>query len=92
VFMQSSTCEPSSMFVPYYLPIFSISDIILVSSLDDENEDENSPLPTYLPSIGSIEHDLFPTPSLPRWVHTTRKVVSDIVNDPTYQHQTHSQF
>ena len=29
---------------------------------------------------------------LPRWVHSTCEVASDIVDDPRDQHQTHSQF
>jgi hypothetical protein len=36
--------------VPYSIPI-------LVSSLDDDNEDENPPLPTHLPPDDSIEHE-----------------------------------
>jgi hypothetical protein len=53
------------------IPNFYVSDPILVSSSDDDSEDENPPLPTHLPPVGSIEHEPTPTPPLPRWVHTT---------------------
>jgi hypothetical protein len=54
-------CDPSLTFVPSFVPI-------LVSSSDDDNEDENPPLPTHLPLDDSIEHEPTPTPLLPRWV------------------------
>jgi hypothetical protein len=56
------------------------------------SEDENPPLPAHLPPDESIEHEPTPTPSLPRWVHSTQEAVGDLVGDPSYQHQTHSQF
>jgi hypothetical protein len=80
------------MFVPSSLPIFSINDPTLVSSSDDDSEDENPPLPSHLPPVGSIEHEPAPTPQLPRWVHTTREVANDLFDDPTNQHRTRSQF
>ena len=57
----SSACEPSSPFVPSY---------DLVYSSDDDNEDENPPLPTHPPPYES-EPEPTPTPSLPRWVRST---------------------
>jgi hypothetical protein len=44
----SSDCDPSSTFVPSSIPI-------LVSSSDDDNEDENPPLPAHLPPDESFE-------------------------------------
>jgi hypothetical protein len=58
---------------------------ILVSSLDDENEDENPPLPSHLPLDESIEHEPAPVPILLRWVHSTQEATSDIVGDPRDQ-------
>jgi hypothetical protein len=72
----SSTCKPSSTFVPSFVPI-------LVSSSDDDNEDENPPSPTHLPPDESLEPE--PAPSLPRWVYSTREVVGDLVSDPSDQ-------
>jgi hypothetical protein len=66
VFVPSSTCEPSLVFVPYFVPIMVYS-----SSLDDENEDENPPLPAHLPSDESIEPEPTLAPPLPRWVPST---------------------
>jgi hypothetical protein len=85
VIVPSSSCEPSSMFVPYFVHI-------LVSSSDDDREDENPPLPAHLPPYESIELEPTPTPSLPRWglKSSTREVVGDLVSDPSNQHQTHS--
>jgi hypothetical protein len=60
----SLACKPSSTFVPSYVHI-------LVSSSDDDNKDENPPLPTHLPLDESIEPEPAPTPLLPRWVHST---------------------
>jgi hypothetical protein len=44
----SSTCDPSSIFLPSSIPI-------MVSSLDDDSEDENPPPPSHVPSNESIE-------------------------------------
>jgi hypothetical protein len=63
VIVSSLAYEPSSMFVPYYVPI-------LVYSLDDDNEDENAPLPSHLPPDDSIEIEPTPTPPFPRWVYS----------------------
>jgi hypothetical protein len=84
-FVPSSACEPSSAFVPSY---------VLVSSSDDESEDENPPLPAHLPPDESIEPEPAPAPAtpLPRWVRSTREETSDLVGDPSYQHRTRSQF
>jgi hypothetical protein len=54
-FVPSSAYEPSSTSVPSSLPNFY--DPIMVSSLDDDNEDENPHLSIHLPSVGSIEHE-----------------------------------
>jgi hypothetical protein len=77
----SSACDPSSTFVPSSVPI-------LVSSSDDDSEDENPPPPTHLPQDESIEPKPTPTPSLPRWVYSTREVVGDLVGDTSDHHQT----
>jgi hypothetical protein len=66
--------------------------ILVSSSSDDDSEDENPPLPAHLPPDESIEHEPAPTPLLPRWVCSTREAVGDLVSDPSYQRQTHSQF
>jgi hypothetical protein len=58
----SSACETSSVFVPSY---------VLVSSLDDDSEDENPPQPTHLPPDESFEPEPAPAPLLPRWVCST---------------------
>jgi hypothetical protein len=57
--------DPYSTCVPYFLTI-SVS-----SSLDDECEDENTPPPIHLPPDDSIELELVPTSSLPRWLRST---------------------
>jgi hypothetical protein len=79
--VSSSACEPSSTFVPS-------SD--LVSSSNDDIEDENPPPPAHPPPDESFEPEPTPSPLLPRWVHSTREVVVDLVDDPSDQHQTHS--
>jgi hypothetical protein len=76
--VHSSTCEPSSMFVPSFVPI-------LVSSDDDDSEDENPPPPADLPPDGSFEPEQAPVPLLPRWVRSTREAAGDLVSDPSYQ-------
>jgi hypothetical protein len=81
----TTACEPCSTFVPSFVPI-------MVSSLDDDNEDESPTLPTHLPLDDSFEPKPAPTPPLPRWVHSTREAIRDIVGDPSYHHQTHSQL
>jgi hypothetical protein len=81
----SSACEPSLVFVPSFVPI-------LVSYSDDDNEDENPPLPTHLPPDESFELEPASAPPLLRWVHSIREVVGDLVGDPLDQHQTHSQL
>jgi hypothetical protein len=75
-----SACKPSSAFVPSSVPI-------LVSSPDDDSEDENPPLPAHLPPDESFEPEPAPAPSLPRWVRSTREAVGDLVGDPSYQRQ-----
>jgi hypothetical protein len=80
-----SALEPSSTFVPSFVPI-------LVSSSDDDSEDEHPPPLYQLPPDDSIELEPTLTPPLPRWVHSTREAVGDLIGDPSYQRQTHSQF
>jgi hypothetical protein len=53
-----------------YLTFF-ISDPILVSSSDDDNEDENPYPPAYLSLVESIEDEPSLAPPLPRWICTT---------------------
>jgi hypothetical protein len=79
----SSAWEPYSTFVPS-------SD--LVSSSDDDSEDENPPPPAHPPLDESFEPEPAPTPPLPRWVRSTREAVGDLVDDPSDQHHTCSQF
>jgi len=52
-------CEPSPTFVPLSLPI-------LVSSSNDDTEDENPPLPYKIPRDKPIEHEPAPTPQRPK--------------------------
>ena len=81
----SLACEPSSTDVPSSVPI-------LDSSSDDESEGENPPSTADIPPDDSIEPEQAPVPPLPRWVHSTREVVGDLVDDPSYQCRTRSQF
>jgi transposase InsO family protein len=81
----SSACKPSLVFVPSYVPI-------LVSSSEDESEDENPPPPANLPPDDSFEPEQAPVLPLPRWVRSTREAVGDLVDDPSDQHRTRSQF
>jgi hypothetical protein len=64
VFVPSSTCDPYSTFVPYF---------VLVYSSYDYNEDENPPPPTHIPPYESFECEttLALAPLLPRWVCST---------------------
>jgi hypothetical protein len=81
--VSSSAYEPYSMFV---------SSFDLVSSLDDDSEDENPPLPAHPPLDESFEPEPTPVPPLPRWVHSTREATSGFVSDPSDQCRTRSQF
>jgi hypothetical protein len=54
----------SSTFAPYFIPI-------LVSSLDDDRENENPPPLAHIPPDESIEHEPTPTPPLSIWVRST---------------------
>jgi hypothetical protein len=69
-FVPSLACDPSSTSMPSFLPKYS-NDPILVYSLDDDREDENTPLPTHLPIVKSIEHEPTLLSHLPRWVYST---------------------
>jgi hypothetical protein len=53
----NSMFVPSLVFVPYSLPIFSISDTIIVFSSNYDSEDENPPLPTHRSLVESNEHE-----------------------------------
>jgi hypothetical protein len=79
----SSTYEPCSAFMPSFVPI-------LVSSSNDDSEDENPPSPPHLPPDESFEPEPTLVPLLSRWVHSTREVVSGLVSDPLDQCQTRS--
>jgi hypothetical protein len=79
----SSACEPYLVFVPSSIPI-------LVSSSDDESEDDNPPLPTDIPPDESLEPEQEPVPPLPRWVCSIREAAGDIVGDPSDQRWTRS--
>jgi hypothetical protein len=60
----SSAYDPSLMFVPSSVPI-------MVSSSNDDIEDENPPPPTHLPPYESFELEPALVPPLPRWVYST---------------------
>jgi hypothetical protein len=79
VVVPSSACDPSSAFVP---------SSILVSSSNDDSKDENPPPSTHLPLDESFELEPTPTPSLPRWVCSTREATGDLVGDPSDQRRT----
>jgi hypothetical protein len=64
----------------------------MVSSSDDDSEDENPPLHAHLPPDESFEPEPAPIPPLPRWVCSTQEAVGDLVSDPSDQHRTCSQF
>lgn len=70
--------------MPPFVPIFS--------SLNNDNEDENSPLIAHLSLDESIKHELALAPQLPQWVHSTQEATSDLASDCTNQHHNHSQF
>jgi hypothetical protein len=65
MFVPSLACKTSLTFVPYSIPI------LVSSSLDDENYDENPPPHVCLPPDESIEPEPAPTRPLPRWVCST---------------------
>ena len=89
-------CEPNLVGVPSLA--YKLDSTIFPSSsssnfldrfptlvFDDDNEDENPPLPANVPPI-------YLAPILPRWVHSTCKATGDLVGDPRDPRQTHSQF
>jgi hypothetical protein len=82
----SSACKSSFVFVSTTIPI------MVSSSSDDDNENENPPPPTQLPLDESIEQEPAPAPPLPRWVHSTREAIGDLVGDHSDQRWTCSQF
>jgi hypothetical protein len=79
----SSTCEPYLVFMP---------SSNMVSSSDDDSEDENPPLPSHPPPNESFEPEPTPVPPLPRWLCSTREAVGGLVGDPSDQHRTRSQL
>jgi hypothetical protein len=90
-------CEPNSAGVPSSafepsLAVVPSSVSILDSSLDDDSENENPPLPADIPPDDSFEPEQAPVPPLPRWVCSTREAAGDVVGDPSDQRWTHSQF
>jgi hypothetical protein len=95
MFVPSLACEPNSTVAPssaYEPSLAFVPSSILVSSLDDDNEDENPPLPDHLPPVESFVPKPTPTPLLPRWVHSARQAIGDLVGDPSNQRRTCSQF
>jgi hypothetical protein len=85
-------CKPNSTFVPsssFHPSSTFVLSSILVSSLDDDSEDENPPPPTHLPLDRSFEPEPTPSTPLPRWVHSTPKSAGDLVGDPSDQRWTH---
>jgi hypothetical protein len=83
VVVPSSSCDPSLAFVPSF---------DMVSSSDDDSEDENPPLPAHPPPDESFDPELAPLPSLPRWVRSTREAIGGLVGDPSNQCRTRSHF
>jgi hypothetical protein len=74
MFVPSLTYDPFSMIVPSSIPNFSTNAHILVSSSNENNDNENPPMPAHLPPIGSIEQQLALASEFPRWIcHNTRR-------------------
>jgi hypothetical protein len=82
-FVRYMCCEPSSAFVPSFVPI-----LVSSSSSDDDSEDENTPLPSHLLPNESIKHEPTLAPSLLRWVRSRREEVGDLVSHPSDQCRT----
>jgi len=76
------------MIMPSFIPNYSPSASILVSSLDDDSEDGNLSFPTQLPPLGFVEHEHISTPNLPIWFCTTQEASGDFVSDSSNQHCT----
>jgi hypothetical protein len=70
----SSSYNPSSVFVPSFVPI-------LVSSSYDDSEDENPPPFVHLPADESIEPEPVLVPGLPRWSiqHEKQLVILSVI-------------
>ena len=82
----SLACEPDSMIVPSSSSSSSsFLDRFPTPISDDDNEDENTPLPAHVPPIA-------PAPMPPQWVRSTCEAAGDLVGDPRDQRQTRSQF
>ena len=71
-------CELDSAIVPSSYSSSKLLDRFPTPVSDDDNEDENPPLPAHVPPVA-------PAPMLPRWVRSTFEVASDIVGDPRDQ-------
>ena len=56
-------------------------DNVTIPSSNNDNEDENPPLPTHVPLIA-------PEPILPQWVCSTCEASGDLVDDPRDQRRT----
>ena len=80
----SLACEPDSTIVPYS-SYSNFLDKFSTPVSDDDNEDENPPLPAHVPPIA-------PAPILPRWVCSTCEATGDLAGDPRDQCRTCSQF
>jgi hypothetical protein len=81
-YLPSSSCELDLMYVPSSSYCIH-STPSLVTSLDDETNDENPPLSTPVPPLAT---------QLSQWVCFTREATGDLVCDPIDQSQTHSHF
>jgi hypothetical protein len=91
VIVPSLACEPNStlclLWPANHLRTF-VPSFNLVSSLDDDSEDENPPPLAHLPLDESFEPEPTPAPLLPRWVCSTQEAIGDLVGDPSDQHRT----
>ena len=76
MFVPSFVCDADSTLVPSSTSNFL--DSFPTPFSDDDNEDENPPLPAHVPPVA-------PAPMLPRWVHSTCEAAGDLVGDPRDQ-------
>jgi hypothetical protein len=79
MFIPSSAHEPYLVFVPYSIPI------LVSSSLNDDSEDEKTPLPSHLLLDDSIEHEHAPSLQIHRCVSLTQEEDGDLVSVPLDQ-------
>jgi hypothetical protein len=78
--------EPSLVFVPYSIPI------LVSSSLNDDSEDEKTPLPAHLLLDDSNEHEHAPSLQIHRCVSLTQEADGDVVSVPSDQCKACSKF